>query len=81
MMTILRLGLKGKVRDILEGCVVPQSEFDCTAVHTGAQAIDICEAVEPSNTTEELALNSELQRLVIWMEATNHGYQTIFLAL
>ena len=57
MVTVLRLGLKGEVCGVLEGSVVPQGELDCTAVHTRAQAVSTCEALDPSDATEKLALN------------------------
>ena len=57
MVTFSRVGLKGEVGSVLVGSVVPQSEFDSTAVHSGAQAVSTGEAIEPGDTAEELSLD------------------------
>ena len=39
------------------GSVVPEGELDCTAVDTGAEAVGTCKAVEPGDTSKELAID------------------------
>ncbi len=57
MVTFSGVSLESEVGGILVRSVVPQSELDCTAVHTRAQTVGTREPVQPSNTTKELALD------------------------
>ena len=57
MVSISRLSLEREVSGVLVRGVVPQSELDCSAVHSRVKAVGTGEALEPGDTTEKLTLN------------------------
>lgn len=57
VVSVRRLSLKGEIRRVLVGGVVPQGELDSTAINTRVLAVGTSEAGEPGNSSKKLTVD------------------------